>query len=271
MKYVLISISALLLAVGIPVLVVFLINRKHKIKNYLKAIIIPFSSLILIASFALIYFAFHYKASDNAKSYLEGDDAVTVIYERSWYRFDNNANEDTAIIFYIGAKVDPVAYSPLCNKIAHEGIDVYLINSPLFFPLLSVNAASEVASLNRHNNLYMMGHSLGGTCASMFLSSNNDPHFKGIVFLASFPNKKLNDSYRCLSIYGTNDMVLNKGEYNNNLANFPSGYKEIVIEGGNHSNFGDYGFQRGDGVATLSKEEQTNIAKDAVVSFIEVA
>ena len=105
----------------------------------------------------------------------------------------------------------------------------------------------------------------------MFLSSNNDSHFKGIVFLASYPSKKLNDSYRCLSIYGTNDMVLNKEDYNDNLVNFPSGYKEIVVEGGNHSYFGDYGFQRGDGEATLSKEEQTNIAKDAVVSFIKAA
>ena len=66
-------------------------------------------------------------------------------------------------------------------------------------------------------------------------------------------------------------MVLNKEEYNNNLVNFPSGYKEIVVEGGSHSNFGDYGFQRGDGVAALSKEEQTNIAKSAVVSLIKAA
>ncbi|MBQ9457590.1 MAG: hypothetical protein IJU64_03675 [Bacilli bacterium] len=88
----------------------------------------------------------------------------------------------------------------------------------------------------------MMGHSLGGTSAALFLSGNKDETFKGIIFLASYPNKELNDSYRCLSIYGSNDAVLNKAEYEKNRSNFPAKMTEIVIDGGNHSYFGDYGF-----------------------------
>jgi len=268
MKFILILIFGLIIAIGVPVLVILLINRKHKIKNYVKAIVIPVSSLALLVSFVLIYFAFNYKASEEAKSYLNGDEGVSVAYEKSWYRFDNQNSDENAIVFYAGAKVDPVSYSPLCSQIAHQGIDVYVVKSPLYFPLLSINAASEVAGLKRHANLYMMGHSLGGTSAALFLSGNRDEAFKGVIFLASYPNRELNDSYRCLSIYGSNDKVLNKAEYKKNRSNFPAKTTEIAIDGGNHSYFGDYGFQRGDGAASISRDEQTRQTKNAVVDFI---
>lgn len=268
MKYALISIFAVLLAVGLSVLIVLLIARKHKMKGWLKAIIIPVSSVAISISFVLIYFAINYPATEDARHYLVSDETVDLEVNQDWYRFDNKENDDTAIIFYSGAKVDPVAYAPLCSEIAHEGIDVYIIKMPLYFPLLNMNAADKVASLNKHQHLYMMGHSLGGTTASMYLSKADHASYSGIIFLASYPNKKLDDSYRCLSIYGTNDLVLNKDEYNGNIANFPSGYQEVIIEGGNHGNYGDYGFQRGDGEASISKQEQWNITRSAVMSFI---
>ena len=269
MKYALISIAAILLAVAISTTTILLIDKKHKIKTWLKAVLIPASSIILTISFVLTYFAFNYPATNRAKSYLKSDDVINLNINKHWYHFDNKDNDDTAIIFYSGAKVDPIAYSPLCSDIAHMGIDVYLIKMPLYFPLLNMNAGDKVLSLNKHHNLYIMGHSLGGTTAALYLSKINNPIYKGIIFLASYPNKKLDDSYKCLSIYGSNDLVLNKNEYNKNISNFPSNYKEVIIEGGNHSNFGDYGFQRKDGVASISNEEQINITKSEIINFIK--
>ena len=267
MKYVLISIAAIVLAVTISTLVVLLINKKYKIKGWLKGIIIPISSIVLVISFILTYFAFNYKATDRAKSYLKGDEVISLNINQHWYYFDNKENDDTAIIFYGGAKVDPVAYSSLCSGIAHMGIDVYLIKMPLYFPLLNMNAADKVASLKKHNNLYMIGHSLGGTTAALYLSNTHNASFKGIIFLAAYPNKKLDDSLKCLSIYGSNDKVLNRKEYTKNISNFPSNYKEVIIEGGNHASFGDYGFQRRDGKASITNEEQVNITKNEIVTF----
>ena len=268
MNYALISIGAVVIAIGLSILIVLLINKRHKIKGWLKAIIIPISSIILTISFVLIYFAFNYQANERAKSYLKSDEEINLNINQYWYHFDNKINDDTAIIFYSGAKVDPVSYSQLCSDIAHAGIDVYLIKMPLYFPLLNMNGADKVASLNKHNNLYMMGHSLGGTTAALYLSKTSNVSYKGIIFLAAYPNKKLNDSFKCLSIYGSNDLVLNKNEYNKNTPNFPSTYKEVVIEGGNHSNFGDYGLQRRDGEATISNEEQISITKNEILNFI---
>ena len=48
MKYALIVVLALILAVGISALAVFLINRKRHLKGYAKAIIIPTSSIALL-------------------------------------------------------------------------------------------------------------------------------------------------------------------------------------------------------------------------------
>ena len=103
-------------------------------------------------------------------------------------------------------------------------------------------------------------------CEHVIYSYNTSS--KGIIFLAAYPNKKIDDSLKCLSMYGSNDKVLNKKEYNKNISNFPSNYKEVIIEGGNHSNFGDYGFQRRDGKASISKEEQVNITKNEIINFV---
>ena len=268
MKYFLLLGLAIVIAIGVSILVVLLINKKHPIKNWLKAIIIPISSSILTVALLLTYLIFNYPASERAKSFLKGDEVIDLNINQYWYHFDNKASDDTALIFYSGAKIDPVAYSPICNSLAHSGVDVYLIKMPLYFPLLNVNASNRVIALNKHNNIYLIGHSLGGTTEAMYLSKSYNPVIKGIIFLASYPTVKLNDSLKCLSIYGSNDLVLNKATYNKNIPLFPSNYKEVIIEGGNHSNFGDYGLQRRDGVATISNEEQANIAKNEIIDFI---
>jgi hypothetical protein len=43
----------------------------------------------------------------------------------------------------------------------------------------------------------------------------------------------------------------------------------VVIEGGNHAQFGDYGFQPGDNIATISAANQQAQIVDATVSFLE--
>ena len=112
-----------------------------------------------------------------------------------------------------------------------------------------------------------MGHSLGGVCASICLSKTS-LNYKGIIFLASYPDKQLGDKYKALSIYGSEDHVLNMDAYNKNISNFPNGYQTNIIEGGNHSGFAYYGNQNGDGVALITKEEQISLTVNYISSFI---
>ena len=43
----------------------------------------------------------------------------------------------------------------------------------------------------------------------------------------------------------------------------------FVIEGGNHRQYADYGFQNNDGIATISVEEQQNQIITATVQFLD--
>lgn len=42
----------------------------------------------------------------------------------------------------------------------------------------------------------------------------------------------------------------------------------ICIKGGNHAQFGDYGVQKGDGVASISRGEQQNQTVEAIYKMI---
>jgi hypothetical protein len=42
----------------------------------------------------------------------------------------------------------------------------------------------------------------------------------------------------------------------------------VIIPGGNHAQFGDYGEQRGDPPATIGRGEQQDIAVGAILDFL---
>ncbi|MBN2882364.1 MAG: hypothetical protein JXN10_02475, partial [Clostridia bacterium] len=44
---------------------------------------------------------------------------------------------------------------------------------------------------------------------------------------------------------------------------------KLEITGGNHAYFGNYGEQKGDGTASISREEQQNITAKAVIDFMK--
>ena len=48
----------------------------------------------------------------------------------------------------------------------------------------------------------------------------------------------------------------------------PETAKHVIIEGGNHAQFGDYGWQDGDMEAKISMEEQLDITAAEMIDFI---
>lgn len=53
--------------------------------------------------------------------------------------------------------------------------------------------------------------------------------------------------------------------------NLPSSTREIRIDGGNHSQFGYYGFQLGDWPATIGREQQQRITLAALLEALRSA
>ena len=266
---IIIIIITTIVGIILPLLVILLINRKHKVKLWIKISVPIVFTLVLNFVGFLAYFNIYYHAMSEVKDYLKDDNEVKIYNKSDYYLFDNISNNDKALIFYGGAKVEEKSYAPMLNKIAHQGYDVFLTKMPLRFPLFSVGKANSIyKSNNSYTDVYLMGHSLGGVCASMALEKTS-LNYKGIIFLASYPNKPLDNKYKALSIYGSEDKILNLNEYNSHLSNFPTGYTQQIIEGGNHAYYGYYGNQKGDGKALITREQQIDITVNYIVDFLD--
>ena len=112
-----------------------------------------------------------------------------------------------------------------------------------------------------------MGHSLGGVVAGGKLEDSN---VSGVILLASYLNNDLSDTdKKALSIYGSNDKVLNLEKYNKAKKLLPKNSLEYVIEGGIHSYFADYGAQAHDGVASIEKTKMQDLVCKYIIDFID--
>ncbi len=112
---------------------------------------------------------------------------------------------------------------------------------------------------------------MGGAMAARFADGNPDL-IDGLVLLAAYPPKDDNladDDLEVLSIYGSRDNVLDKDKLNDRKDLLPPDADFFDIVGGNHAQFGDYGKQKGDGIASISREEQQNVTVEKIVDLLE--
>ena len=170
------------------------------------------------------------------------------------------------LILYPGGKVDHEAYTTLGVAIAERGVSVVICEMPLRLAVLDVNAAEGVFDLLPEvTEWYIGGHSLGGSMAASYMASH--PEIKGLVLLGSYSTADVSDR-PTLSIYGSEDGVMNREKYEKYKSNLGEGLTEIVIDGGCHAYFGTYGMQKGDGNPTISVYEQITITSDHIIDFI---
>ena len=74
-----------------------------------------------------------------------------------------------------------------------------------------------------------------------------------------------------ISIFGSEDSVLNMEKYAGYRRNLPAAFEEHIIEGGCHAGFGSYGPQDGDGVPTMTGEEQIAETVRLLTAFFNCA
>lgn len=94
--------------------------------------------------------------------------------------------------------------------------------------------------------------------ASSYVEENAEK-LDGLILMGAYP---INDAdLPTLAIYGTEDIQLDLTKMRT--------AEQFVIEGGNHAYFGNYGEQEGDGLASISRQEQQTIAVETMIRFIE--
>jgi len=224
---------------------------------------------IIIAFYA--WSLFYYKASQDALSGLKSDELVNVFVDKTITFSPVTLSAPNGFIFYPGGKVDEKAYSYIGQGIAEKGFYVFIIQMPLRLAVFNPSAANTVIKENPEiKNWVVGGHSLGGSMAASF-AFNNPEAIRGLVLLASYPagSDDLSKSgIRVISITGTNDGVLNKESFKTSVKLLPGNTTMVSIPGGNHSQFGDYGFQSGDNKAEISIEQQHKIVVDSILQLL---
>ena len=178
-------------------------------------------------------------------------------------------NPVAGLIFYPGGKVENTAYAPLMRACAENGILCALVRMPGNLAVLDANAADGLQQEHPEiTTWYIAGHSLGGAMAAGYAAAH-EKDFDGLILLAAYSTKDLSQTtLRVLSVYGSEDGVMNRESYEKNWSNLPADTSEVVLDGGCHAQFGFYGAQDGDGVPTITGEEQIRQTAEAIAAFV---
>lgn len=223
-----------------------------------RRIIIP--AVVVLAIFLGLggYFAGYYHETDTAQAALLSSESVGVSKTDYGWFFDG-AGEDM-LIFYPGAKVSEAAYAPLLHGLAQAGCDAALVKMPLHMAFFGMNKADAIIE-ECPGRCFVGGHSLGGAMAAVYAASHETD---GVIAFAAYPTKALDEPVLLLA--GTEDGVLNWEKYahGKTLADCT----EVLIAGGNHAGFGNYGEQKGDGAAGILSDDQQSIAVAAIMDWL---
>lgn len=270
MKYILMCIGLLAGTYVISLWIIWCISkcRKKSLPRKRKRISIVILWICLLIVCSLCYLGKYYHSDDEAKAYLNSSETVSVAEFGGSYYFDG-PGKDAALIFYPGAKVATEAYAPMLHHLAEQGMDVFLVDMPFHMAIFNSDAAEDIIGAYDYGTWILSGHSLGGSTAALYAASHPD-QVDGLVLLAAYPTKELDENLAFLSIYGSNDTVLNRESYEENKVNWPSDADEICIDGGNHAQFGNYGFQKGDSEASVSADVQQQETIDAILNMTQM-
>lgn len=238
---------------------------KRKRKLYKTLIIIALCILAIVIAF-VVYVCDYYKADEDAISAFlpagyttkEDSDGNIVIEPKEAVK---------GFIFYPGGKVANTSYVPLMHSLSGNGVLCVIVEMPFNLAVFDIDAADEIKKqYPQIKEWYIGGHSLGGSMAASYVSEHAD-EFKGLVLLGSYSTANLKKrGLDVLSVYGSEDKVLNIDKYKDNKSNLPKDFTEIVIDGGCHAYFGMYGMQDGDGTPKISNAEQIRLTADAIVN-----
>ena len=218
-----------------------------------------------------IYLGDYYKANEDEIAAFDVMNQVEyeVVENGNVVFWPKDRETDVGFIFYPGGKVEKEAYKPLMASLAVKGVLCILVDMPYNLAILDINAAEGITKqFKQINEWYIGGHSLGGAASSMYLEKNSKD-YKGLVLLGAYSTSDLSSTeLKVLSVYGSEDLVMDRNKYEECRSNLPKGYTERVLEGGCHGYFGVYGAQAGDGTPSISNEDQIYLTSDIICEFI---
>ena len=245
--------------------------KVFKSKKFLTFCVSIFLAVTVAVGGFGIYVSDYYHADGKAINEFIAQSATHVqgTYDPKGITTYGKEDAEYGFIFYPGGKVEATAYEPLLYSLASNGVFCVLVEMPFNLAVLDMNAADGICEeYSSVQNWYIGGHSLGGSMAAYYIKENQKK-FEGLILLASYSTKDLSQTgLRALSVFGSEDGVMNQGKYEKYRAYLPIDSVEVEIEGGCHAYFGMYGAQKGDGVPTITAQEQITKTSEYIVEFM---
>lgn len=197
--------------------------------------------------------------------------AQVKVETQNWLVFRPAQAPSTGFIFYPGGRVDARAYAPYAQAIAAQGYLVVIPPMPLNLAIFGVDKAAQVqAAFPEIKRWAIGGHSLGGSMAATF-ATQHPAQAQGLVFWASYPadGALANSAVKVVSISATRDGLATPDKIQASRANLPASTAWVVIDGGDHAQFGWYGDQPGDNPAQISRADQQAQTVKATVDLLK--
>jgi dienelactone hydrolase len=243
------------------------------IKKWLLRIVLGIGILMIVSlAGGLLWLGTPVGPMPEVQAALQSDDQVEVL-DGNWLVFrPKGVNPDTGLIFYQGSRVATRSYAPAAHAIAAQGYLVVIPQLPMNQAVFAPDTASEV--IDRYPTVThwaIGGHSLGGAMAARYTFEHQDT-IQGLVLWAAYPASSDDLSLSAIhvaSISGTLDGLATPEKIAASRPILPSTTQWVVIDGGNHAQFGWYGDQPGDNPATISREAQQTQTIEATVALLE--
>jgi pimeloyl-ACP methyl ester carboxylesterase len=221
-----------------------------------------------------------YRASGDARVATHSDSTVTILHADGIWSFmprHGAAAASPALIFFPGALVSPLAYAPLVRAAAIAGFAAYIVELPRRGAL---GGADDPALEQRFERLLtqpdtprgwvIAGHTRGAVVAAQ-LAATQRVGFSGLVLIGTTHPRDVD--LRSLAtpvtkIVGTRDGIAKPEDVEANRSKLPATTQWVWVQGGNHSQFGWYGFQPGDRRASVPAVVQHTIMIRAVLNML---
>lgn len=228
-----------------------------------------------VASTALL--ANSFRTRDVDAKLLQSNVSVTVLNNEESLQFLPKSPGNTGLIFVSGSGVAARAYAPLLRPVADAGYSIFIIKLPYRFAPLESHKLDAIArirnTIKEHTEIsqwVLSGHSLGAVLACRV--ARDQPESLSALVLVGTTHPKRDDlaslKLPVTKIYASNDGVAPGKKVHANSHLLPRHTRWIMIEGGNHSQFGHYGHQLLDGTAAITREHQQNITRSAILDSL---
>ncbi len=231
------------------------------------------SATVVFVAWSLV--AYRSSPEANAAALTDGD--VAVAHEVGAWRFEPaGVARSPTLVFFPGALVDPRAYAPLARAVAQAGHRVVLIELPWRGAFGGADSAElrtridrTLASLGDPRSVVLGGHSRGAVVAAETAARVRD--LGGLVLIGTTHPRDVDLSdldVPVTKVIGTRDGIASPAEVERNASLLPPQTRWIRVEGGNHSQFGWYGFQPRDRRPQIPAAEQRAIMIDGVLELM---